>query len=273
LPEDIGVVTALRRFPVKSMLGELLDTTMITSSGLVGDRAFAVVDRRTGQVVGAKTPELGPRLLACRASFAVPPVVSGELPAVLMELPDGSCLSSDDPDVDAALTAYLGSPVTLVSLAPSGSAFVEMRRGWLDRLGFTQHFVEGALVDLLPVSVLTTSTLRRLREARPESDFDERRFRMNVVVATEADGFLENAWPGRSLRIGGSVGLRVAFPVPRCALTTMAQDDLPKDLAVLRTVTRENSLPLGDRAYPCVGAYATVETLGELSTGDVAHLV
>jgi uncharacterized protein len=34
----------------------------------------------------------------------------------------------------------------------------------------------GAFFDLFPVSVLTTSTLDRLNELRPESQFDERRF-------------------------------------------------------------------------------------------------
>jgi uncharacterized protein len=271
--DHVGVVAALRRFPVKSMLGELVDTASLAASGVQGDRAFAVVDTRSGQVVGAKTPDLGPRVLACRAAFVTAPAPGEDLPPVVVELPDGTCARTDADDVDRVLSSYLGAPVTLVSQAPPRSALVDVRRDWLDRLGLGRHFAEGALLDLLPVSVLTTSTLRRLRSARPESDFDERRFRMNVVVETEPEGFLENTWPGRALRIGTSTGLRVAFPVPRCALTTMAQEDLPKDLAVLRTVARENSVELGERAYPCVGAYATVEEVGEVRSGDTVRLL
>lgn len=53
----------------------------------------------------------------------------------------------------------------------------------------------------------------------------------------------------------------------------MAQEELPRDPAVLRTVVRENSLEIAGRAYPCVGGYATVEAVGEIRTDDVVSLV
>ena len=42
------------------------------------------------------------------------------------------------------------------------------------------------------MSVLTTSTLEKLSELRPQSFFDQRRFRMNVIVETTKAGFVEN---------------------------------------------------------------------------------
>jgi hypothetical protein len=55
-----------------------------------------------------------------------------------------------------------------------------------------------------------------LGELEPQSRFDARRFRMNVIVDTPARGFVENAWVGRTLAIGHEVRLGVALPDPRC---------------------------------------------------------
>ena len=271
MSEAVGVVAVLRRFPVKSMQGERLASAIVGAQGVLGDRAFAVVDAASGQVVGGKTPDVGPRLLACRAAFAAAPEAGQSLPPVSIELPDGTRLCSDSGDVDDALSAYFGRAVHLVSAAPPETAFVAKRGEFLEAAGLSP-VAESSLLDLLPVSVVTTSTLDRLGAARPETRFDERRFRMNVVVTTPADGFLENAWPGRDLQLGASARLRVAMPVPRCALTTMAQEELPRDPAVLRTVVRENSLEIAGRPYPCVGVYATVEAVGEIRINDVVSV-
>ena len=67
--------------------------------------------------------------------------------------------------------------------------------------------------DLFPVSVLTTSTLEQLSELQPQSRFDERRFRMNVIIDTEEAGFVENDWISRQLAIGDAVRLSVALPI------------------------------------------------------------
>ncbi len=53
---QVGSVAALWRYPVKSMMGEELNSSDVTDRGLLGDRQFAVVDRATGKVGGAKNP-------------------------------------------------------------------------------------------------------------------------------------------------------------------------------------------------------------------------
>ncbi|MDT7672284.1 MAG: uncharacterized protein QOD82_186, partial [Pseudonocardiales bacterium] len=60
--ERIGTVVGLWRFPVKSMLGERVETADITDVGIVGDRGYALIDRQTGKVVSAKHPRLWPDL-------------------------------------------------------------------------------------------------------------------------------------------------------------------------------------------------------------------
>jgi uncharacterized protein YcbX len=92
---------------------------------------------------------------------------------------------------------------------------------------------------------------------------------MNVIVESEEPGFVENNWVGRALQVGDDLRLRVVMPDPRCVMTTLAQQELPKDTEVLRTLVRHNRLDVGDGArFPCAGVYAVVEAPGTARTGD-----
>ncbi|HEY3241435.1 MAG TPA: MOSC domain-containing protein [Acidimicrobiia bacterium] len=122
------------------------------------------------------------------------------------------------------------------------------------------------------MSVLTTSTLDRLNQLRPPSRFDERRFRMNVIVGTNEAGFVENGWTGHGLRIGDAVRLDIVMPDPHCVMTTLAQDELPKDTEVLRTLVRENRLDVLGGRHPCAGVYAIVASAGTIRAGDAVSL-
>ena len=118
MSEAVGAVKALWRFPVKSMRGEQLEAADVTEAGLVGDRAYALVDKETGKVRSGKTPRLGSNLLGCRAAFVEAPEPSAEHPHVRITLPDGNSVRSDAPDVDARLSGLLGRPVKLERAAP-----------------------------------------------------------------------------------------------------------------------------------------------------------
>jgi uncharacterized protein YcbX len=128
----------------------------------------------------------------------------------------------------------------------------------------------GSFFDVFPLSLLTTSTLERLTNLRPGSRFDERRFRMNVILETAEPGFVENGWPGRVLRIGEEVRVTITMPDPRCVMTTLAQDDLPKDTDVLRTLARHNRLEVAGGLWPCAGVYAALVSPGTIRVGDPA---
>jgi hypothetical protein len=59
--------------------------------------------------------------------------------------------------------------------------------------------------------------------------------------------------------------------VPRCVMTTLPQDDLPRDKTILQTVTRENRFDIpGLGPSSCVGVYGLVSTGGAIACGDVA---
>jgi uncharacterized protein YcbX len=127
----------------------------------------------------------------------------------------------------------------------------------------------GSFFDVFPLSVLTTSTLAQLDEVQPQSRFDQRRFRMNVIVKTERSGFVENGWVGHKLGLGDGARLNVTLLDPRCVMTTLAQDGLPQDTDVLRTLVRHNREQVGDLGqYPCAGVYAVVAAPGTVRIGD-----
>lgn len=283
-------IAGLWRFPVKSMGGESLTELALTRQGVVGDRAYALIDTATGKVASAKSVQRFPHLLDCRATFVEPPQAARDAPAVRITLPDGRTVTSDAGDCDRRLSDFFHREVTLARAAPSDftidqyhpdlegidpaghrNTVVEQKLGaaFFADAGLPSPVAAGTFFDLFPVSVITTSTLQRLSGLQPTSLFDARRFRMNVIVRTGADGFVENAWVDRAVALGDAVRLRVTMPDPRCVMTTLAQDDLPNDTDILRTLARHNKIHVaGAGPCPCAGVYAVVESPGPLRVGD-----
>src|SRR6059036_1742285 len=104
---EIGSVVSLWRYPVKSMMGEELNATVVTERGLLGDRAFALVDGSDGKVASAKNPRKWPNLFAFRASFIEPSGSGVNLPRVRVTLPDGSTAASQQSDLNQILSTAL----------------------------------------------------------------------------------------------------------------------------------------------------------------------
>ena len=77
-----GSVVALWRYPVKSMMGEELNSCEVTDRGLLGDRQFAVVDRATGKVGGVKNPRNWGNFFDFRAADAEAPNLGGRISPV-----------------------------------------------------------------------------------------------------------------------------------------------------------------------------------------------
>jgi len=279
--EDIGSVAALWRFPVKSMGGEQLHSVEVTERGVVGDRAYGLIDKDTGRVVSAKSVRLFPNLLDCKAAFVEAPRTGADLPPVQILLPDGTSVRSDSGDVDQVLSAYFKRNVTLEGASPDDftidsyhpdrDTVVAQKLGsaLFAELGVDSPVLAGSFFDLFPLSVMTLSTLARLEEVRPQSHFDQRRFRMNVIVKTEQTGFVENGWVGRALALGEGTRINVTVPDPRCVMLTVAQDGLPKDTEILRTLASHNKVQVATLGqFPCAGVYAVVAAPGTVRIGD-----
>jgi len=294
MTQTVGTVSELWRFPVKSMAGERLDSVELTSGGIPGDRAYALIDTETGKVVSAKSVRDFPGMMDCRATYVEPPRPGQAMPPVRITLPGGKTIISNAPGAEGELSAHFGRKVTLARVAPENFTIdqvhpdidgtdpaghsnnsVEQKLGaaYFKAAGVASPVPEGAFFDLFPVSVMTSSTLRRLAELQPQSNFDQRRFRMNVMVETPEPGFVENNWLGKGLGVG-QARLMVTMPDPRCIMTTLAQDGLPRDNGVIQALVRHNRLELpGAGHYPCAGVYAIVTAPGQLRKGDSVALV
>jgi uncharacterized protein len=268
----VGSIVSLWRYPVKSMMGEELNATEVAKTGLFGDRAYALVDSSDAKVASAKNPRKWPQLFDFRAALADAPRTAVKVPWVRITLPDGTIVTSDQPDIDRILSNVLKRQVKLESaLAEQRTASAE--EYWPDIEGLDHRdtltdfgLPEGTFFDCAVVHLLTTATLDRLRALYPDGRFEVRRFRPNIVVETanrEKD-FVENAWIGRTLAIGDAVRLSITGPCPRCVMTTLSQGDLPIDNGILRTAAQHN------RAN--VGVYASVLQGGKIGRGDSLSL-
>lgn len=261
-PTPTAVVEELWRYPVKSMQGEPLATAVVGIDGIEGDRAWGVVSADGRHVLSAKTV---PELLFASASL----LDDGE---VAVTLPSGAVVLAGTPEADDALTTWLGRPVRLLSAADAHAASD-------DALDYEMTFEPpnddaevvgipappGALVDLAPLHVLTGASLAAVRGARPELDWEPRRYRANVLlaVADGSDGFVEDTWVGRDGTLG-TAGVHVQQSAVRCALPLRAQPGgIERDPELYRA--------LDDLHANHLGAYVTVTGPGRCAVGD--HLV
>ena len=265
-----GVLATLHRYPVKSMMGEEVNSAFITERGLFGDRSYALRDAETGKVVSAKNPKKWPNMFRFRASYTSPTASDSALPPVSVMLPDGGVAVSSSSDFAPAVSAALGRQVTLLAAPPQNPQLEEY---WPDMEELSNRDVvteeampPGTFFDLAILHVLTTGTLDRFRELNPCSRFEPRRFRPNLIIDTgDRKGFVENDWIGKEISIGPQVRIQVTGPCPRCVMTTLAQSDLPKDPEILRTAAKYNEVH--------VGVYASVVKTGTVKIGDAVTVL
>lgn len=282
-------VVELWRFPVKSMGGTRVDTLRIDRRGVHADRLWAVRDVEKGVTASARRI---PVLLQCSARYAADPTEDagpGNVPPVVITMPGGREFDGADPEADAALSELVGREVRLVALpAPKDTSAQRMslqtsldnfaadqvRRdfglGDTDELPDTSVFSTrqmvtlarystppGTFVDLSPVHVLTTASLRSL--SADGNPYDVRRFRPNVLVGIDADGFPESSWVGGEVRLGAVV-LSVTNPTIRCVVPTRPQPGVELDTSLTRR--------LAERTDRFLGIYADVATPGTVRVGD-----
>ncbi len=285
---EVGQVKEIRRYPVKSMGGELLDEVELALRGLPGDRAWAVRDEVRGGIRGGKKI---PELMNLRSRYLKQPPAEGSGPAEIA-LPDGSTFSTGDADAGERITQAIDHSVTLWPLLPSDAldhyrrgapAHEDMEKEFREIFGrqpdeplpdlsvFPPELLEfesppGTYFDAFPLLLMTESALRSMQEKAPESNFDVRRFRPNFLIADSgsAAAFPETEWEGRRMQIGEAT-LQIKVICPRCVMTTHGFEDLPKDPKVMRALVRETGGNLG--------VYASVEKAGRVRAGDSLALL
>lgn len=245
-------VLGLWRHAVKSLQGERLQSARFEDDGLVGDRRWGVRDLRTGRILTARRR---PELLGAVASY------DGELPVIT--LPDGCTAIGPGQGTDGLLSRWLGSPVSLVASAGNAGGRAEY---FADATDDSSEAIEwtmppGRYVDSAAVLVLSTASLRTAAELYPGGVWDPRRFRPNLLIDVEGEGWLEDEWAGRTLSIGAVV-LMPLQPCVRCTMVTRAQPGLEADVDVFRTLARHHR--------GLFGVWCDVLTGGTVSVGEEA---
>jgi uncharacterized protein YcbX len=185
---------------------------------------------------------------------------------VALTLPSGLVCRGAGPETDDALSAWLGRPVTLVAAAATPPARAEY---FADATDDSSRAIEwtmpaGTFVDVMAVHVLTTASLRAGAALHPVGDWHPRRFRPNLLVEADGDGWLEDGWCGRRLR-AGTVELDVVQPCIRCTMVTRPQPGLLADLDTFRVLARHHRATLG--------VWAAVRTPGSARVGDAVEVV
>jgi MOSC domain-containing protein len=238
---ELGRISALFRYPVKSMAGQLLDVARLSWHGIEGDRRLAF------------------RLLTDKSSF--PWLTASKFPQLLLYKPFG-------------LDSNTSEPLPTHVCTPDGKEYElkseELRKELSSRSGSDVELMnlKHGIFDEASISVISLGTVRCV-ERESGRDLDLRRFRPNVVIGTNsAESFEEDRWVGGTLMFGeGNSGpaLRVTMKDERCVMVNFDPDTAERDSEVMKTVVRLNG--------NCAGAYGTVVRTGELRVGQVVTLV
>lgn len=202
-------VTALRRYPVKSMGGEALSVAELDPRGLTGDRWYAVVDD-DGRLASGKDS----RRFRRRDAVFDYSAHTGPGGRVTVARGDEGW-PVGDPLLDRRLSRDMGAPVRVIPEAG------------------VPHQDAGA------VSLVGTATLRWCAD-RWGGAPDPRRLRVNVVVETD-EPFVEEGWRDIGL---GTARLRVVERIPRCRMVDIEQDGVDPGPGWLRPLGRERELCL-----------------------------
>jgi uncharacterized protein YcbX len=237
---ELGRISAIFRYPVKSMAGELLEVARLSWHGIEGDRRFAF------------------RRLSDNSGF--PWLTASKLPQLLLYKPIG-------------LDSNIGELLPTHVCAPDGKEYElrsdELRKELSSRYGSDVELMNlnHGIFDEACISIISLGTVHCV-ERESGRDVDLRRFRPNIVIETDsAKPFEEDTWLGRTLMFGeGNSGaaLRATMRDERCVMVNLDPDTAERDSEVMKTVVRMNE--------NYAGIYGTVVRVGELRVGQIVTL-
>jgi len=257
----VGKVDSLWRYPVKSMRGEELDQAFAGYSGIYGDRLFAFRSSASPKGFPYLTAREQRRLLQYRPHFRYPDKAARPVNLTEAESMGANPVSADPSELTLDVETPAGK-----TLGIDDPALMDMLRADIDQKHqLTLMRSERALTDCRPVSIFSLQSAAQLAQ-EADTPIDKRRFRANVYVdLTSAQGFAENEFVGRSLRIGPKVIIRILERDARCVMITLDPDSGEKTPAILKKVAQAHE--------GMAGVYGAVLVEGMLHKGDPVELL
>jgi uncharacterized protein YcbX len=282
--KKVGIIREIWKYPVKGMGGQKVSECHLGMKGLTGDRVWALRDTKRGEIQSCK---MRPDLLRCKAQFKQQSEPPSQRHEVDIFMPDGTVISTQDPEVESVLSELVGHESTLEYLGSVDNQdffrrYKKDQVQWLEELKATFEREPGeplpdldnlsdVLVDyitipgtfflVMPFHIVTTSTISHLKKLNPAADWRIERFRPNIVIETlpDIEGLVEQDWLGKKIFIGKSV-VSCESSTPRCGAVTKKQQDLEQDTTLLRTIVKD--------AAQNLGVYSQTDTEGMIKVGD-----
>jgi uncharacterized protein YcbX len=257
----VATVESLWRYPVKSMRGEELDEMFAGYSGVYGDRLFAFKSSASPKGFPYLTGREQRQMLRYRPRFRDPDKAARPINLTEAESMSANPVSADLADLMVDVETPTGE-----TLAIDDPKLIDMlREGIEEQHHLTLLRSERAMTDCRPVSIFSLQSAQQLAEETGTSA-DKRRFRANVYVdLASAEGFAENEFVGRSLRIGPKVVVTILERDPRCMMITLDPDTAEKTPAILKKVAQAHD--------GMAGVYGAVMVEGMLHKGDSVELL
>jgi len=257
----IGKVDSLWRYPVKSMRGEELDEAFASFAGFYGDRLFAFKSSASAKGFPYFTAREQTKLLQYRPRFRCPDKAARPINLVEAEAMGANPVSADRSELMVDVETPGGA-----TLAIDDPALIDMLRADVDeKHELTLMRSDRAMTDCRPFSMFSLQSAQQLSD-ETGVQVDKRRFRANVFVdLTSAQGFGENDFVGRSLRIGPKVVVMILERDPRCMMITLDPDTGEKNPAILKKVAQAHN--------GMAGVYGAVMVEGMLHKGDSVELL
>ena len=257
----IGTVDSLWRYPVKSMRGEELDEAFVGFAGIYGDRLFAFRSSASPKGFPYFTAREQTKLLQYRPRFRYPDKAARPINLTEAESMGANPVSADPSELMVDVETPDGR-----TLAIDNPVLMELVRTDIDQKHqLTLMRSERAMTDCRPFSMFSLQSARQLGE-ETGMPIDKRRFRANVYVdLRSAEGFGENSFVGKSLRIGPKVVVTIIERDPRCMMITLDPDTGEKTPAILKKVAQAHE--------GMAGVYGAVMVEGMLHKGDSVEVL
>lgn len=259
----IGKVESLWRYPVKSMRGQEMDELFAGYAGVYGDRLFAFESSASPRGFPFFTGREQRHMIRYRARFRNP-----EKAARPINLREAEKLSPNLNPISGDASELMVDVET-----PDGKTFAINDPALIDHLRsntdvkheLTLLRSEKAMTDCRPLSIFAVQTAQQLGDETGTA-VDKRRFRANVYLdLTDAEGFAEAKFVGRSLRIGSKVTVAILQRDGRCMMVTLDPDTAEKSPAILKAVAQAHE--------GMAGVYGAVLVEGMMRKGDPVELL